>query len=416
MIQSLTCTLIFLIPAIGMIAGLSCAVTIPLFLVIVLFALRYQVKFKHFISHRKLELIFLFWCLITISYSANTLPAISQYVGVFIIILVGIFVHDNLGQSTIDSAKVRKYFILGVVAGILLLCFEYLFNGIIANLIRPITQAKSTRTFILSDLDRGCALLSVISWAMLAIFLQSRKYLLAITYYFLVLYLLHISDSLASFLAFMIGGLVFLISRLSMTSSLLRMVFLRFFIISIVCGSILMPIISYKMQPLDIIKIAKSYLPDSAKHRLFIWHFVAQKIVDKPILGYGFGSSRNFPVKENEMIQYKGWVWSPFPAHPHNNIIQIVFETGLIGLLLFLLLVYKNLLLVDMKKNDTIRENCKPIYYACFTNYYIIGMISYSIWQTWWISTAVLAACLMKLFIVNPGEFGATIDGANPIK
>ena len=279
-----------------------------------------------------------------------------------------------------------------------LLCFEYKFNGAITNFVRSIIQPKSTNVFLLSNLDRGCALLSVISWAVLTIFLQSRKYLLATAYYFLVLYLLNISDSLASFLAFMIGGFVFLISRLSMANALCRTLFFRLFVISIICGSILMPIISYKMQPLDIIKTAQSYLPDSAKHRLFIWHFVAEKIVDKPILGYGFGSSRNFPVEENEMIQYEGMIWPPFPLHPHNNIIQIIFETGLIGLFLFLLLIYKNLLLVDTKKNDTIGVMGKSIYYACFTNYYIIGMISYSIWQAWWVSTAVLAACLIKLF------------------
>lgn len=400
MIQSLICILILLIPTIGVVAGLSAATTISLFLAMVLFALRYELRFKHFISHRKLEITFLFWCFVTIFYSTNTWYAIATYMQVLVIVLAGLLIHDNIEQTSLDISRIKKYFITGVIIGIILLCLEYLSGGMITITVRSIIQPTLTNIFAWTNLDRGCALLSVISWVILAILIQYRKYVLAIGYYFVILYLLYLSDSLASFVAFIGGGFVFSISRLSMTSTMLKTAFFRLFIIGIFSGSILMPIISYKMQPLNIIEASHSYLPDSAKHRLFIWHFVAEKIVEKPVFGYGWGASKNFPVEENEMIRYRGEeIWSPLPLHPHNNVIQVIFETGIIGFCLFILLIYKNLLLVYMAKNDTIGADCKSIYYACFTNYYIIGMISFSIWQAWWVSVAILAACLMRLFV-----------------
>lgn len=424
MIQSMICMLVMLLPAVGLISGFSAAVIIPVLLLIILIVLRdkifinwqYATIKKTLLSNWKLELLFCLWCLITNFYSLNYPSSLLNYLQVCLIVLIGFIVNSNIDKLSINVTKIKIYFIIGIVAAIALFFIEYSSHGIITRSFRTVFQPKSSDQFFLFILDRGCSLLSVLSWLFIAILIQYHKYLLALIYYLLIFYLLSISDSLASFLAFTVGGLVFLTNRL-LASKSLQSIFLKLFTFAMITGSIMMPIIAYKIQPHYVSEHYAKFLPDSAKHRLFIWHFVAEQIIQKPIQGHGFASSRNFKIDKEQIVSYHQWTWSPFPLHPHNNIMQILFETGLIGLILFLSLIYKyiqkisNISLVQSPKGDKMNLtskdnkidvdmlNYKSIAYACFINYYIIGMISFNIWQIWWVCSAFGAVILFKLLL-----------------
>ncbi len=473
MIQSLFYILVMLFPVVGLISGFSAAVTVPLLLLTILIALRDKI-FIHFkyatikktlLSNWKLELLFCLWCLITNFYSPNYPSSLLNYLQVCLIVLIGFIVNSNIDKLSINISKIKIYFIIGIIAAIALFFIEYASHGIITRAFRTVFQPKSSNQFFLFTLDRGCSLLSVLSWVAIAIIISYHRYLLALIYYLIIFYLLYISDSLASFLAFTVAGLVFLTNRLLVTKSL-QSVFLKLFTLAMISGSILMPIIAYKIQPHYASDHYAKFLPDSAKHRVFIWHFVAKQIIKKPILGHGFASSRNFKIDEKQMISYNQWTWSPLPLHPHNNIMQILLETGLIGLILFLSLIYKyiqkisNISLVQSSKsgkmnrttennkkigvysNDLenwnarqgvsglgvheVREyantpqfyetnsskqksidtlNYKSVAYACFINYYIIGMISFNIWQIWWVCSSFGAMILFKLLLSKSQEY-----------
>ncbi|MCC8398733.1 MAG: O-antigen ligase family protein [Rickettsia endosymbiont of Labidopullus appendiculatus] len=422
MIQSMIYVLVMLFPAVGLITGFSVAVIIPIWLLTILTALRgkifvnlqYATVKKTLLSNWKLELLFCLWCLVTNFYSHNYPSSLLNYLQVFLIVLIGFIVNSNIDKLSINATKIKIYFITGIVLAIALFFVEYLSHGIITRTFRTIFQPKSSKQFFLFLLDHGCSLLSVLSWLFIAILILYHKYLLALIYYLLIFYLLSISDSLASFLAFTVGGLVFLTNRLLTTKSL-QSIFLKLFTFAMITGSIMMPIIAYKVQPHYASEHYAKFLPDSAKHRIFIWHFVAEQIIKKPILGYGFASSRNFKVDKEQMVSYHQWTWSPFPLHPHNNIMQILFETGLIGLILFLSLIYKyiqkisNISLVQSYKYDKMNLaskeididtlNYKSVAYACFINYYIIGMIAFNIWQIWWVCSSFGAIILLRLLL-----------------
>lgn len=467
------CLLVMLFPVVGLISGFSAAVTVPLLLLTILIALRDKI-FIHFkyatikeilLSNWKLELLFCLWCLITNFYSPNYPSSLFNYLQVCLIVLIGFIVNSNIDKLSINISKIKIYFIIGITAAIALFFIEYASHGIITRTFRTIFQPKSSSQFFLFILDRGCSLLSVLSWVAIAIIISYHRYLLALIYYLIIFYLLYISDSLASFLAFTIAGLVFLTNRLLVTKSL-QSVFLKLFTLAMISGSILMPIIAYKIQPHYASDHYAKFLPDSAKHRVFIWHFVAEQIIKKAILGHGFASSRNFKIDEKQMISYNQWTWSPLPLHPHNNIMQILLETGLIGLILFLSLIYKyiqkisNISLVQSSKSGKINRttennkkigvysndlenwnvrqelsersvhevreyantpqfcetnsskqksidvlNYKSVAYACFINYYIIGMISFNIWQIWWVCSSFGAMILFKLLLSKLQEY-----------
>ena len=82
-------------------------------------------------------------------------------------------------------------------------------------------------------------------------------------------------------------------------------------------------------------------LPNSAVHRIKIWEFVAKKISERPLLGWGMNSSKHFSDGKNMVYTVSGeYLGEALPLHPHNTILQIWVELGLPGILVFLCLGY----------------------------------------------------------------------------
>lgn len=383
--------LIFLIPVIGIIGGLSPAITIPIFLITFLFSIKDKITLRFLFSTYKIELLFASWCLISCIYAINPISSFLTFLQVFSVLLLGFTSGNYIDKSIFfqNDRNIKCYLISGVMVAIILFFIEYLTNGLLTKAFRAIFQPSSTQFFNLYMLDRGCALLSITAWIIITILISYKKPIVSLLFYLLVLYLLFISDSLASFLGFLVGGLTFIASKI-----IKQKIFSQLITIGLIAGSLSIPIITGNINPQYISEKYTSSIQDSAKHRLFIWHFVANKIVEKPIFGYGFASSKYIEVKNGEIIKHNGVEWYPLPLHPHNNILQIILETGLIGLILFLALIYKYL-----KQISNLTINYRSISYACFINYYFIGMVSYSIWQVWWVAVGIWALVLMKLLV-----------------
>jgi len=383
---------IFLIPAIGMVSGLSLATTIPLFLIITFIFFKNNLPYQIILQKYRLELFFLIWCFLCCFWSLKPIAGLVIYLRVGCVLLLYLLVKDN--EQRLESTKP---FILGLAAAIILFFIEYYTQGILSRNFRTFFYFKNDSIFYLYMLDRGCSLLALISWIMIGILIRDAKYLLSFIFYLFIAYLLHLSDSLASFLGFILGGITFLISKLFYTKTL-QIIFFRLINTGVVLVSLLMPVMVYNIKPLELVTESLQNIPDSAKHRLFIWNFVANKILEKPILGHGFSASRNVIISDEEIIEYKEYRWSPLPLHPHNNILQILFETGLVGLITFLSLVCKYLNQIN-KANE--KNSYRSLSYACFINYYIIGMISFSVWQLWWVCSGVWTAIMIKKYISN---------------
>ncbi len=384
---------IFLIPSLAMVAGLSVAATVTVFLLIVSYRVLSTVSRNRdnfnivnwiaWTSHGmtlkyNIELLFAIWCLISCLFAIKPINSLINFVQVFTILFLGFAVSSSAPFQ--NRPQLKKALIFGTLTAILLFFIEYFFHGFLTKIFKA--------NFNLYMLDRGCALLSITTWVSIAILTYDKKYYLALILYILVLYLLKISDSLASFLGFGLGGIVFILARLVKT------IFSKLIIFGLITTALLFPIIAEQINPKG---LSDKYLTThlSAAHRLFIWHFVANKITAKPLMINGFNSSKYTQVKDSEMIDYNGKKWHPLPLHPHNNILQITLELGLIGLVLFLSLVNKYLKQISNINNDNFRVSS----YACFINYYIIGMISYNVWQIWWIASSIWVLILMKLLV-----------------
>lgn len=277
-----------------------------------------------------------------------------------------------------------KPLLYGMIMAVALFCIEYFTDGLITLAFRSIFQSSKDHVFGLYMLDRGCAFLSLMSWVAIGWFIQKDRRFLALAIYCITLCLLAVSDSLASFVSFILGAVAFMLVLLSRK-------FIWFIMISMLATAVLMPIAFRTMDPLEISKECDQ-LPLSAKHRLFIWHFAAEKMYQQPLLGLGFNTSRGVAA-DDDVILYDKHQLALLPLHPHNNIIQVLLETGIVGLALFMTLMCS--ILAKIAKHYKNAE--API--ACFVSYFSIGMISFALWQTWWVASGLFVVLIMTMLL-----------------
>ena len=81
---------------------------------------------------------------------------------------------------------------------------------------------------------------------------------------------------------------------------------------------------------------SNSVSANNATWRTILWKDIIKKSMQKPILGYGFGMLYN-----NETVKDMGWEYGADVGFldPHNSYLSILYRTGIVGLLIFLLFI-----------------------------------------------------------------------------
>jgi O-antigen ligase len=153
-----------------------------------------------------------------------------------------------------------------------------------------------------------------------------------------------------------------------------------------------------------------AFLPYSSHHRLTIWEFVAERIAERPILGWGMDSSRAIPGAEDERIVFLeiprgsgNRVRVPeqnLPLHPHNAVLQWWLELGAVGALLFAALLIRLTGSALAATGGTAPRICVG---ALLLGGCAISTVSFGFWQSWWQCTlwflAAWAAALAPVYL-----------------
>ncbi|RTK92834.1 MAG: O-antigen ligase family protein [Rickettsiales bacterium] len=389
---------LFLFPIIGLVAGLSLGITIPIFGLIILFKIRKNLIFNF--QNLKLELLFFSWLFISIFWSINPSKSATSFfiiISTYILFIILIQNIETIKKNILISEKRLLYSLFAAIA---VFIFELVTDGFISSYFRQTIQSKSDYQFHLYYLDRGCAFTALFAWVVIASLICTRNYVLSLITYFLVLIVLSFSDSFAGFLSFFISGIVFILTQYFpfKNSKILS--------VTLIFSTLIFIVLIFKINPYKTSDEA-DFLPISAKHRLFIWSYSANKILEKPVSGWGHGASRLFDTKDDEMIIYKNYHLHPLPTHPHNNIIQILLENGIIGLILYLILICKYLIIWGKTTEQQITNSLdkfknirflRSVGYACFSTFFLISMISFNMWQSWWLCSYLWAGLMFKFF------------------
>jgi O-antigen ligase len=148
--------------------------------------------------------------------------------------------------------------------------------------------------------------------------------------------------------------------------------------------------------------IPAAELPFSAAHRLLIWDFALDRIRDRPLLGWGMEASRSMPgaaepASEATLARF-GLVESPghalfaqaprLPLHPHNGALQIWLELGALGALLTAGLAFA-------LGRAAARSPSPGVATAMLASAAVTGLLSFGVWQEWWVSAELLAVVAM---------------------
>ena len=115
-------------------------------------------------------------------------------------------------------------------------------------------------------------------------------------------------------------------------------------------------------------------------HRQFIWGFSIDKFKEKLILGYGPDTS-NFISGSQRTIgsEYTGTM-NFIPSHPHNFFIELLLEIGIVGTVIFLIILFfYNFRFIKL-------ANHKNLICIIILNSYFwsTSLVNFSFWLGWW--------------------------------
>jgi exopolysaccharide production protein ExoQ len=163
------------------------------------------------------------------------------------------------------------------------------------------------------------------------------------------------------------------------------------------------------MFPLPLGAQATCWLADhkaSAAHRLEIWSFVAEHIRQRPIAGWGLDAARRLPGGTAQVIIHHcddadrpdGIALSSqtLPLHPHNAILQVWLELGGVGVALgFGPLVFA--IWRAFRNPEWRTRPAQAMIAATAAATVSVGLVSFGIWQEWFVSGLFIAAAFAVL-------------------
>ena len=124
----------------------------------------------------------------------------------------------------------------------------------------------------------------------------------------------------------------------------------------------------------------------SAGHRIRIWDSYMALVREKPFFGWGTEASRDFdpallsvPVEELRNVA--------FTSHPHNAFLQLWTDLGMVGALLFCILIA----LLGLRIENARAEARAPVY-GLFVGILVTSAVSHGAFQSWWLASIALLA------------------------
>ena len=135
----------------------------------------------------------------------------------------------------------------------------------------------------------------------------------------------------------------------------------------------------------------------SIAHRIIIWRFSAERIVDKPFAGWGMNAARAMPGGKEKVLlipEPNPIYGERLPLHTHNAPLQWWLELGIPGAVLMTGLW---LLALTRAARAFPARMPRAIAVSAFTAAFVIANLSYGAWQAWWLSTLGFAALFLTI-------------------
>lgn len=140
-----------------------------------------------------------------------------------------------------------------------------------------------------------------------------------------------------------------------------------------------------------LLAVREAYMPE----RIEIWHFIAQRALENPLLGFGADSTRLMTFDTARVF-----VSGDTAMHPHNFAIQLWIEFGAVGALLGTVCLLAVLRGIFNIKTQTARKAALGPFLGVLS----IAATSYGLWQGWFLGLLVLMFALTAVLVNKPDD------------
>ncbi len=348
--------------------------------------------------------ILLGWAGLTIIWSIDQSDSIRRLLRLIPLAVSGLIL---LSAATRLNKSERRMAEWGLLIGTMLLAaqllLEVISRGWVTELLHPSLPDQWGYRAIY--LQTGATVLSLFVWPSALIAIRRLSIWAAAL---LLVAALGVSVQLsawAAVVAFATGGTVVLLARIPRVSLLV----------------LALPLLAMLMTAAVMVAMpVRSWMPDlpasvrtSVYHRLEIWQFVAERISQRPLLGWGLEASRTLPGAQEPIdigddASSKSDIKPPtlirMPLHPHNGFLQLWLELGVVGVTIASVLLIQ--LLAAIRRSTLSPIELAPSF-AVVASALVVLSLSYGIWQSWWQSTLWLTAGIIASLSLQGNDGGA---------
>ena len=319
----------------------------------------------------------------------SILPEHSLLEGLRFLVIsaAGLILLSAASQLTPAQARRLGHLLaVGVAAAAVLVGVEWLDGGTIYKLLHP---AQAGVPFYLTRLDRGAVTLVLALFP--ALIGLRRNIGLGVALAIIASVAVYLVPSQAALLALIGGFAVFALAWRFPRSIAVALG------VVLIAASVALPIVTPSQDRVVALQHDTPWIKPSGIHRLLIWRFTADRIAERPFLGWGMDASRGLPGGQTDLsIAVPGVHLAPYsvalPLHPHDAALQWRGELGIPGTLLAVAIVLWGLWRVGWVTALSPGRRAAMLAWAAAA--LIVASLGYGIWQAWWLACLWITVAL----------------------
>jgi len=337
----------------------------------------------------------LLWALLSIAWVGDPAQGFERWIKLALGTALGVALLS--GAATLDG-RARRW-IGGAVAAGVALGFAYMALDLALQGAPRRWLLELPGYYSRAGLNRGLTVAMLMIWPA-GLWLWRWRRWAAVALFALCVAVLSRTESDSATAAFGLGAVTFALALAAPRAVALVLA------VATAAAVLLAPLAPMTVLRPDMVAAVAPNLPSPGVHRLYIWAFTAERIAERPILGWGLDASRGLPGKDTTLPQVNPALnvetygqMTLLPLHPHNAALQFWLELGLPGALALALLI-GGLLLRVRRLPDRAGA-------AVATTTLMVGLslssFSYGMWQGWWLAALWLTAAF-TVIAVAPRE------------